>query len=384
MNELEGSLKFQGLTRIEVKVYLKLLELNQTKVGDLAKITGITRTQLYPLLEKMVEKGYIKQIGSKPVRYEALDSRKLIKLLREERRKQIDSLSELESKLNEIKPVQKVPGIPYKVYLIKGENNILRKLIELWKGVKKEVIRTGAFERELLNEFKKLTKINKEKTKKGIKNTVYLSIKPENLYKIKELERMFMHATFGGLIKEQPYTIIIFDRKYVVIVFYNFHKKEYDSAFYFENPDLAEAFASKNIAPIESYPLKGEVRVTTIGGERAFLIPPVLDSISKKEQYKLGYGVGWYGIKPLKNLNHSMNSLMLMLKMQIMMSGWGKAKIVKTGKKEVVLSLENSVVTPAFMKGNIVGFLSVMGDYTVKERMVDRKKKHYEFAIKSK
>lgn len=384
MNELEESLKFQGFTRIEVKVYLKLLELNQSRVGDLAKITEITRTQLYPLLENMVEKGYIKQIGTKPVTYEALDSRKLIKLLREQRKKQLDDLTELESKLDEIKPIQKIPGIPYKVYLINGKNNIFRKLIELWEEVEKEVIRTSVFERELMNESKRLAEINKEKAKKGVKTIVYLSIKPENLYKITELERVFKYVTFGGLIKEQPYITIIFDRKYVVIIFYNFHKKEYDSAFYFENPDLAKAFVTKSIAPIESYPLKGEVRLTTIGGERALFIPPVLDSISKEEQYKLGYGVGWYGIKSLKGLNHSINSLMLMLKIQVMMSGWGKVRIIYIGEKEAVVSFENSVVTPSFMKGNIEGFLSIMGNFTVKERVIDRKEKHYEFTIKSK
>jgi len=381
MQKLEEVLKFHGFTKLESKVYLKLLEMNQSKVSELGKITEITRTQLYPLLDNMLEKGYIKQIGTKPVTYEVIDPQELVKILREQYKKQNESLADLESKLDEVKPIQKIQGMMHKTYLIKGRNNIIRKLIELWEGVEKEVIMTSVFERELLEGSKRLAEIFKEKAKKGVKNIVYLSIKPENLYKIKEMEKILKHATFGSLIKEQPYVTIVFDKKYVMIAFYDPRKEQYDSALYIENTNLAESFASKNIAPIESYPLNGEVRLSVIGGERALIIPPVLETISKIDQYKLGYGVGWYGIKPLKNLNHSNNSLIMMLMMQIMTNGWGKARINNSKNNEIILSIENSVVTPEFMKGDIEGFLSIMGNYIVKENLIDQKERHYEFII---
>ena len=384
MADLEETLKFHGFTRTEARVYLKVLEMSQSKVGDLARVTGITRTQLYPLLDDMTKKGYVRQKGTKPVIYEAVSPKYLVKLLREHRKKQIYALSSLEAKLNIIKPIQKVHGASYNVYLIKGRVNIIRKLTELWQDVKKEVIRTDVFEREILIGSKKLVDINKEKSRNGVKTTVYLSIKHDNLHKIEDFYRLFRYATFGGFVKEQPYTTIIFDRKCVMIVFYDFHKKEYDSAFYFENPDMADAFASKSIAPIESYPLSGEVRTATIGGERALVIPPVLESISKEEQYKFGYSVGWYGIKPLKDLKPNMKTFLLMLQMQATMNGWGKARVIHIGDTEAVFILENCAVTPAFMKGNIAGFLSVLGEYIIKDRLVNQKKRYYEFNVKAK
>ena len=381
MTSLGESLSFHGFTRIEARVYLKLLEMNRSKVSDLGKIAGITRTQLYPLLENMVEKGYIRQVGTKPVSYEALEPRDLTRVLRERRKRQIEELTELESKLDKITPVQKIPGTPYKIYLIREKSNILRKTIELWQSARKEVVMTTTFENDPLSRSKKLAGIRKEKARKGVKTTVYLSIKPENLYRIGELENFFKDANFGGLVKEKPYTTVVFDRKCVLTIFYNFHKREYDSAFYFENPDLAETFASKGTAPVESYPLKGEVRLTTIGGERALLIPPVIDLISKKEQYKLGYGVGWYGIKSFKKHEHSLKTLMMMLETQMMINGWGKVKVTHKGDAAVFV-LENAVVPAEFVKGNIEGFLSVMGDYAVKEKAI--KKNRYEFVIKAK
>ncbi len=381
MGGVEEILRFHGFTRIEARVYMKLLELGRSKVSVMGKLAGITRTQLYPLLDNMVEKGYIRQVGTKPVKYEALGPEEIVKMLREKRERQIESLSELGSSLEKIKPVREVSGTPYQIYLIKERNNIMRKATELWSEVKEEVVMTTSFENPFFKRSRKLETIRREKHRKGVKTTAYLSIKPENLYRITEFEDAFKHASLGGLVKERPYTTLVFDRKSVLIIFYNRHMKNYETAFYFENLELAETFASKNIAPIESHPLKGEVRVSTIGGERSVLIPPVLDMISKKEQYKLGYGVGWYGMKPLKD-GYSLKALMIMLETQMMVNGWGRAKVSCKGEKEAVLTLENSVVTPEFVKGNIVGFLSVLGNYSVKEKTV--KKNHHEFRIKVK
>jgi len=378
---LEENLKFHGFTRIEAKVYIKLLEMNYSKVSELGKITEITRTQLYPLLKNMVEKGYIKQIETKPVSYEALNPDELIKVLKYLRKKQINQLSELKSELNKIKPVHKIEGAPYKVYLIKNKNNITKKLIELWSSVRKEVVLTTAFERDLFEKSIKLMKIRKEKAKKGIKTTIYLSLDPENLYMITKLDDFFKDVNFGGIVKKSPYTTVVFDRKHILVIFFNAHKKDYDTAFYFENHDLANTFASKNMAPIESYPLKGELRLTTIGGERELIIPPVIDLISKEEQYKLGYGAGWYGIKSFKKKNYNMKTLILILETQMIINGWGKAKS-NYKKNEVTLILENAIVPSSFIKGSIEGFLSIIGDFVVKEK--ESKKDIYEFTIKLK
>ena len=46
--------------------------------------------------------------------------------------------------------------------------------------------------------------------------------------------------------------------------------------------------------------------------------------------------------------------------------------------------MEKSIVPGEFIKGNIEGFLSVLGNFEVKEKIFDEKKKKYAFSIKIK
>jgi sugar-specific transcriptional regulator TrmB len=81
MDKMKKSLTLIGLTNLEAEVYLKLLNKKQAKVSELAMATRITRTQLYPLLEKLVEKGIVEKIDKKVIIYKVIEPVKLIKLL---------------------------------------------------------------------------------------------------------------------------------------------------------------------------------------------------------------------------------------------------------------------------------------------------------------
>jgi sugar-specific transcriptional regulator TrmB len=81
MDKIKKGLNLIGLTNLEAEVYLKLLYKKQAKVSELAKETKITRTQLYPLLEKLVEKGIIEKIDKKVVIYKVIEPVKLLKLI---------------------------------------------------------------------------------------------------------------------------------------------------------------------------------------------------------------------------------------------------------------------------------------------------------------
>ena len=374
-------LEFHGFTKLEAKVYIKLLESGQCKVSELGKLTGITRTQLYPLLEKMLEKGYIREVGTKPVKYEALEPKELVRHLEENNLKRIETLSKLEEELEKISSTELVSEA-HKIYLIKEKTNVIRKLAELLEKSKKEIVLTVPFENNIFEKSKKLMKLLKAKARE-LKVTVYFSTSPENFYRIEEIEK-FGNVSFEGIVKEKPHVTAVFDNKYVMVVFFAPHKKDYETAFYFENEELAKIFALKASAPIESYPLEGELRLKTIGGERALIIPPIIDVISKLEQYKLGYGVGWYGIKSFGEHKCSLKTLLLMLKMQMMINGWGKVKITSRKNEEGTITVEKSIVPGEFIKGNIEGFLSVLGNFEVKEKIFDEKKKKYAFSIKIK
>jgi len=108
MKKLKKGLILMGLTDLEADVYLKLLKLKTAKVSELARAIGITRTQLYPLLEKLVEKGFLKKKIDKPILYyQVIEPDKLIDLLEKWKKQQMGILKELESKLKKLKKVRK-------------------------------------------------------------------------------------------------------------------------------------------------------------------------------------------------------------------------------------------------------------------------------------
>jgi sugar-specific transcriptional regulator TrmB len=103
MNKIKKGLNIIGLTNLEAEVYLKLIKLKQAKVSKLAQITKVTRTQLYPLLEKLVEKGLIEKVDKKVVMYKVIDHVELISLIDKWKKDQMTILKEFENELKKIK-----------------------------------------------------------------------------------------------------------------------------------------------------------------------------------------------------------------------------------------------------------------------------------------
>lgn len=124
MDEIKKGLSIIGLTDLEAEVYIKLLELKQTKVSTLAKAIKITRTQLYPLLEKLVEKGIVEKTEGWPRLYRAVETGKLIKMIDKWKKKQIKILTELEHGLKGKTPKLKIPHTIERDQIIKFIENL--------------------------------------------------------------------------------------------------------------------------------------------------------------------------------------------------------------------------------------------------------------------
>jgi HTH-type transcriptional regulator, sugar sensing transcriptional regulator len=103
MANIKRGLKLIGLTELEADVYIKLLRLKQARISQLAKETSVTRTQLYPLLEKLVEKGVVEKIEQSVTIYRVIDSKKIISLLEKWKREQLSVLKELQDELKGLK-----------------------------------------------------------------------------------------------------------------------------------------------------------------------------------------------------------------------------------------------------------------------------------------
>jgi len=96
-NLLEGV----GLTRGEIKVYYALLELGPSTTGEIIKKAKVSRSKVYEMLDRLLEKGLVSFVVKENVKYfEAASPNAIINYVQKKRKK----LEEQETALKEILP----------------------------------------------------------------------------------------------------------------------------------------------------------------------------------------------------------------------------------------------------------------------------------------
>ncbi len=134
--EVEKILREAGLAGNEAKVYLALLDLGSVTAGEIAKTSGVNRTNVYDALRSLAEKGLVSHIKKAERRYfEAASPGKFIHYLEEKE----DEVRERRQSLEEI-----VPELEMKRSLSKEQQEATvytgRKGL---KAVAEDVLRTG-------------------------------------------------------------------------------------------------------------------------------------------------------------------------------------------------------------------------------------------------
>ncbi len=90
-----------GFTEGEIKVYFALFELGETTVGPISKKSGISHAKVYPILEKLIEKGLVSWIVRDARKnFSATNPSSLLELINRKTR----SLEEEKIKIKEIIP----------------------------------------------------------------------------------------------------------------------------------------------------------------------------------------------------------------------------------------------------------------------------------------
>ena len=100
-----------GLTELQAKVYLKLLEVGPSPVGKIIKQLDVARISCYDILNRLISRGLVSFVQTRGVRlYQATDPVKLLHIA-EEREKEVlsqkDTIKELLPDLNKLKLIGK-------------------------------------------------------------------------------------------------------------------------------------------------------------------------------------------------------------------------------------------------------------------------------------
>jgi predicted transcriptional regulator len=90
-----------GLTKGEIKAYLALLKLGSSSTGPIAKSSGVSRSKLYTIMDKLEEKGLASHVDRHGVRYyHAVEPSKIKDYLKEKE----NELRKLEDEFDEFLP----------------------------------------------------------------------------------------------------------------------------------------------------------------------------------------------------------------------------------------------------------------------------------------
>jgi len=90
-----------GLTEYESKAVLSLIQKGSLQAPEISRNSGIPKTRVYDVLEKLEEKGLVVSLQGRPKKYQAIESEKIISKLLESKKKEFSEIELNALKLKE-------------------------------------------------------------------------------------------------------------------------------------------------------------------------------------------------------------------------------------------------------------------------------------------
>jgi len=78
---LVGSQKDAGLSTLQAKVYIALLRLGTTQVGELCSVSEVARPEVYRILHELIDKDLVNRNLTSPTTYTAVEPERVKSLL---------------------------------------------------------------------------------------------------------------------------------------------------------------------------------------------------------------------------------------------------------------------------------------------------------------
>jgi len=135
------------LTKGESKVYQTLVELGESSIGNVIKMSGVSHSKIYDILKRLSEKGLVSSINKNGKQYfSAADPSRISELIEEEKTKLETAkvkVDEVVKQLKARKKISKPTSILSSFEGVKGMKSVLEYILErLKKG--EEVLILGA------------------------------------------------------------------------------------------------------------------------------------------------------------------------------------------------------------------------------------------------
>lgn len=129
------ALKIMDLTDYQASAYTAMVSLVSARAVEVAEVSGIPRSRVYEVLRQLSDRGFVEVERGKPMRYHVVPPSEVF---RREKGRIIKKLDEAMSRLTEIYE-DRVARVPTPVWLIHGQEKIVKKELEIISRSRKEL-----------------------------------------------------------------------------------------------------------------------------------------------------------------------------------------------------------------------------------------------------
>lgn len=141
--ELEEILGTLGLTSLEARVYLVLARGGKLSGAETAKRAKIARPEVYEVLRRLENKGFVRQVLGKPAKFEPVDPLELRTRILQEERKKFNSIEAGMTRILEVWPFLKAMNVSGsqlpRTATIRGRRNIAAVIESMMLGAQESV-----------------------------------------------------------------------------------------------------------------------------------------------------------------------------------------------------------------------------------------------------
>jgi len=194
-----------GLTKGEAKVYLALLKIGKSRIGDIIKESGVSHSKIYDMLSRLEKKGLVGTVSVKNRKqFEAKSPNMLTNILNENEEKLNQQKTNLATLMPNLLRVSKNPETKQEAEILYGLRGIKtfteRSLEALKQGDTYYILGATKLSNDKLEAY--YFDWQKRRVKKGIKAKILYNYSPDARSKLREklplTEVKYLQKDFGN------------------------------------------------------------------------------------------------------------------------------------------------------------------------------------------
>jgi len=239
-----------GLTEYESKCYLAMLRKQSSTASELAKLSGIPRTRVYDVLERLAQSGMCVELLGRERKFQAVPPEVALQRLLDHQKAEFDSkeklIQTLTSSLAEIYRKGSLNNDPLDyIELLRDPQQVARRVMQLVAGAEREIL--VFVKPPFSNPKKELEKQNEESIEAAQRNVDCRAIyeipsdPQEVAWMLGLIDRSARAGEKSRVIETLPLKMAIVDECKVVFAMEDYHKtRSYQTSLLIEHHALAK------------------------------------------------------------------------------------------------------------------------------------------------